>query len=106
MSLTTADGSRSRARSIDLVYRRVLFNDILAHPDACRALVEAYRARTVCMANTFRCKVPHKKAFFAVLTDERFRHLFTPAERELDAAAHSLDAARRGADDGARRPDD
>jgi uncharacterized circularly permuted ATP-grasp superfamily protein len=38
------------------------------------------------MANTFRCKVPHKKAFFAVLTDERFRHLFTPSERELMAA--------------------
>jgi uncharacterized circularly permuted ATP-grasp superfamily protein len=73
-------------RSIDLVYRRALFNDVLAHPDACAPLVQAYRARTVCMANTFRCKVPHKKAFFAVLTDERFRHLFTPSERELMAA--------------------
>jgi len=73
-------------RSIDLVYRRALFNDVLAHPDACAPLVQAYRARTVCMANTFRCKVPHKKAFFAVLTDERFRHLFTASERELMAA--------------------
>ena len=73
-------------RNIDLVYRRALFNDVLAHPDACRPLVEAYRARTVCVANTFRCKIPHKKAFFAVLTDERFRHLFTPSERDLMAA--------------------
>jgi uncharacterized circularly permuted ATP-grasp superfamily protein len=73
-------------RAIDLVYRRALFNDVLAHPDACAPLVEAYRARTVCMANTFRCKVPHKKAFFAVLTDERFQHLFTPGERDLMAA--------------------
>jgi uncharacterized circularly permuted ATP-grasp superfamily protein len=28
------------------------------------------------VANTFRCKLPHKKAFFAVLTDERFDALF------------------------------
>ncbi len=31
----------------------------------------AYRAGAVCVANTFRCKLAHKKAFFAVLTDER-----------------------------------
>ena len=29
--------------------------------------------RAVCMANTLRCKLAHKKAFFAVLTDERER---------------------------------
>ena len=29
-------------RAIDLVYRRVLINDILAHPDDCAALVRAY----------------------------------------------------------------
>jgi uncharacterized circularly permuted ATP-grasp superfamily protein len=84
----TYDGGRLMAggRRIDLVYRRALFNDVLAHPEVCAPLVEAYRARTVCMANTFRCKVPHKKAFFAVLTDERFRQLFTPDERDLMAA--------------------
>ncbi len=84
----TYDGGRLMAggRTIDLVYRRALFNDVLAHPEVCAPLVEAYRARTVCMANTFRCKVPHKKAFFAVLTDERFRQLFTPDERDLMAA--------------------
>ena len=54
---------------IDLVYRRVLINDILERPDDCAALVRAYESRAVCVANTFRCKLPHKKAFFAVLTD-------------------------------------
>jgi hypothetical protein len=34
------------------------------------------------MANTFRCKLAHKKAFFAVLTDERNAHLFSAADRE------------------------
>ena len=56
----TADG-----QAIDLVYRRVLINDILSRADDCRALTDAYAARAVCVANTFRCKIPHKKAFFA-----------------------------------------
>jgi uncharacterized circularly permuted ATP-grasp superfamily protein len=68
-------------RRIDLVYRRVLLNDILARPAECAALVAAYRARAVCVANTFRCKIPHKKAFFAVLTDDAHASLFTAEER-------------------------
>ncbi len=83
------DGRRLVAdgRPIDLLYRRVLINDILAHPAECQALVDAYRARAVCVANTFRCKIPHKKAFFAVLTDPAWAHLFNPEERAL-AATH------------------
>jgi len=68
---------------IDLVYRRVLINDILARPDECSALVDAYAARDVCVANTLRCKIPHKKAFFAVLTDDRYHALLSPDEREM-----------------------
>jgi uncharacterized circularly permuted ATP-grasp superfamily protein len=77
------DGTALRAAGerIDLVYRRVLINDIVARPAECRALVEAYRTRAVCVANTLRCKIPHKKAFFAVLTDDRFRSLFSAEER-------------------------
>lgn len=79
------DGRRLSAagRPIDLVYRRVLVNDVLARADECRALVDAYAARAVCMANTFRCKIPHKKAFFAVLTDPRWDALLEPEERAL-----------------------
>ena len=68
---------------IDLVYRRVLINDIVARPKECEALVKAYAANAVCVANTFRCKIPHVKAFFAVLTDERNGALFSHQEREL-----------------------
>jgi len=73
-------------RRIDLVYRRVLINDILARPVECAALVDAYRTRACCVANTFRCKIPHKKAFFAVLTDDAHAALFTPEERALFAS--------------------
>ena len=73
----------AEGRPVDLVYRRVLINDILARPDECEALVRAYEARAACVANTFRCKIAHKKAFFAVLTDERHAALFTGAEHAL-----------------------
>ena len=70
-------------REIDLVYRRVLLNDIVSRPAECAALVEAYRARAVCVANTFRCKLPHKKAFFAILTDPEHSGLFAQSERAV-----------------------
>jgi uncharacterized circularly permuted ATP-grasp superfamily protein len=73
----------ANGRRIDLVYRRVLINDIVQRPDDCRALVDAYRAKAVCVANSFRCKIPHKKTFFAVLTDDRREGLFTAEEREV-----------------------
>ncbi len=65
---------------IDLVYRRALINDIVARPDDTRVLVQAYRERLACVANTLRCKIPHKKSFFAVLTDEAHAHRFTADE--------------------------
>jgi hypothetical protein len=71
---------------LDLVYRRVLINDIVARPQECRALVSAYESRTACVANTFRCKLPHKKAFFAVLTDPVNARLFSPLEHAVIAA--------------------
>ena len=72
----TAEGRR-----IDLVYRRVLTNDIVARPEECAALVKACEARAACVANTFQCKLAHKKAFFAVLTDDRNASLFSDRER-------------------------
>jgi uncharacterized circularly permuted ATP-grasp superfamily protein len=70
-------------QKIDLVYRRVLINDIVSRPVECSALVKAYTAGAVCVANNFRCKIPHVKAFFAVLTDEQNGALFSLSEREL-----------------------
>ncbi len=73
----------ANGKKIDLVYRRVLINDILARPAECKALVDAYQANAVCVANNFRCKISHVKAFFAVLTDERNAGIFSFDEREM-----------------------
>jgi uncharacterized circularly permuted ATP-grasp superfamily protein len=79
------DGKRliANGKPIDLLYRRVLMNDIVAKPKECAAIVKAYESGAVCMANNFRCKIPHVKAFFAVLTDERNTKYFSDEEREL-----------------------
>jgi hypothetical protein len=81
------DGKKltAKGKKIDFVYRRVLLNDIVARPKECAALVKAYEAQAVCVANNFRCKIPHVKAFFAVLTDPRNAKLFSGQEREMIA---------------------
>lgn len=76
---------RGMGRKIDLLYRRVLINDMTAHPAECEAIVRACEAKAVCMANSFRCKIPHKKAFFAVLTDPRHAGMFNRREHEVIA---------------------
>lgn len=70
---------------IDIVYKRLLVNEYLPIMDEHPALLEAYRARAVCMVNSFRSKMIHKKALFAVLTDARYASLFDAEEREAIA---------------------
>lgn len=79
------DGKRlaAKGKTIEFLYRRVLINDIVARPVECEALVKAYTSQSVCVANNFRCKIPHVKAFFAVLTDEKNANYFSNEERAL-----------------------
>ena len=66
---------------IDIVYKRLLVNEYLPLMAEFPALLDAYRAGAICMVNSFRSKLIHKKALFAVLTNERYAHLFTEEER-------------------------
>jgi uncharacterized circularly permuted ATP-grasp superfamily protein len=65
---------------IDIVYKRLLVNEYLPVMDQYPALLNAYRARAICMVNSFRSKLIHKKALFAVLTDARYASLFAASE--------------------------
>jgi uncharacterized circularly permuted ATP-grasp superfamily protein len=67
---------------IDIVYKRLLVNEYLPIIADAPALLDAYRAGAVCMVNSFRSKLVHKKAIFAVLTNQKHSHLFSAAERE------------------------
>lgn len=68
---------------IDVVYKRLLVNEYLPVMDSAPALVDAYRAGAVCMVNSFRAKLVHKKTLFALLTDASFAHLFAQEERAV-----------------------
>ncbi|HEX5702370.1 MAG TPA: hypothetical protein VFX97_04035 [Pyrinomonadaceae bacterium] len=71
---------------IDIVYKRLLVNEYLPIMNKHPALLDAYRAGAICMVNSFRSKVIHKKALFAVLTDARYARLFSAEEREAISA--------------------
>jgi uncharacterized circularly permuted ATP-grasp superfamily protein len=72
------DGKRLsfKGLEIDIVYKRLLVNEYLPIMDEYPALLNGYRDGVVCLVNSFRSKLVHKKAIFAVLTNERYKHLF------------------------------
>ncbi len=71
-----ADGER-----VHLVYRRVLTSELLARPHFAKPLVDAYLKGAAVVVNSFRAKILHKKMSLALLSDDRYRRLYTPAQR-------------------------
>jgi len=68
---------------IDILYKRVVIHEFLTRCDSEHPLVRAYRDNRVCMANSFRTKIAHKKAGFAVLSDAAHAHLFRSEEIDV-----------------------
>ncbi len=67
---------------IDVVYRRLGVQEFLIRFDLSHPLVAAYRDRAVCVVNSFRSELAHKKAMFGLLTDETVTAKFPAAERK------------------------
>jgi hypothetical protein len=76
------DGKRlsTKGIAIDIVYKRLLVNEYVPIINDHPALLNAYAAGAICMVNSFRSKLVHKKAVFAVLTNERYEYLFNQDE--------------------------
>jgi glutathionylspermidine synthase len=68
---------------IDLFFKRVLGSELIERKDECRAVFEAYENGAICMINSFRCKIFHKKMIFGLLTDEQNHPYFTPQEIQM-----------------------
>lgn len=68
---------------IDILYKRVIIHEFLERCDEDHPLARAYADGRLCMANSFRTKIAHKKAAFAVLSDPHYAHLFTSDELEV-----------------------
>jgi hypothetical protein len=66
----------------DLIYKRVLVSELVERGGLDHPVVRAVLEGAACMVNPFRCKLLHKKASLAVLSDERNAALFTGPELE------------------------
>jgi uncharacterized circularly permuted ATP-grasp superfamily protein len=67
---------------VTLLYKRVLIDELVTREGLDSPVVRAVRDGAVCMVNPFRCKLLHKKASLAVVSDEAQVPLLTPAQRE------------------------
>jgi len=65
---------------ITLIYKRVLISELVARGGFEHPVMRAVLDGAVCMVNPFRCKILHKKASLAVLSDERNADLFNMDE--------------------------
>lgn len=74
-------------REATLIYKRVLIDELVREQGLDSPTVRAVRAGAVCMINPFRCKMLHKKASLAVVSDERQAGLLT-AEQRAAVEAH------------------
>jgi len=66
---------------VDLIYKRVLITELVDRCGLQHDVVRAVRERAVCMVDGFRCKILHKKASLAVLSDDANSAMFSDAER-------------------------
>lgn len=73
-------------RPVTLIYKRVLIDELVTREGLDSPVVRAVRDGAVCMVNPFRCKLLHKKASLAVVSDERQAGLLTEAQRAAVAA--------------------
>jgi glutathionylspermidine synthase len=68
---------------IDLIYKRVLAQELYERMGAANPIFQAIRDHAVCMANSFQALLLYKKSSLAFLSDETNHHLFN--SREIEA---------------------
>jgi len=73
---------RANGFDIDLIYRRVSVMEFLLRFNLSHPLLQAYRDRKVCVVNSFRSELSHKKAMFALLTEDHLTAAFPVHERK------------------------
>lgn len=67
---------------IQLIYRRISAQEFLMRFTLDHPLVQAYREHDVCIVNSFRSELSHKKAMFSLLTDDSLTAKFPANERK------------------------
>ena len=73
---------RAGTFEINLIYRRISVQEFLVKFDLSHPLVGAYRDHAVCMVNSFRSELSHKRSMFGLLTDDEVTAKFPQVERK------------------------
>lgn len=71
---------------VTLLYKRVLLHELAERGGVDHPVFRAVRDGKVCMVNPPRCKILHKKASLAALTDEQNAHLLTADQQQAVAS--------------------
>jgi hypothetical protein len=61
---------RAAGFEIDIVFRRLSTRELVVRFDLSHPLLLAYRDGAVCLVNSFRSEISHRRALFGLLTDE------------------------------------
>lgn len=80
----TWDGTHCRSEDgtkIDLIYRRAVTSDILAHFDEVGDFLDAVRADAVCLLGDFRTQIVHNKILFKLLYRQETLRLLSKEEQ-------------------------
>lgn len=68
---------------IHLLYRRVIFDELLERLDEVQDFIKAYRDRAVCVVNPLRARLASTKALLSILTNPEYDHFFTESENKV-----------------------
>lgn len=68
---------------IDLIYRRVIFSELLEKLRDVTDFIKAYRERAVCVVNPLRSRLASSKALLSILTNPGYDHLFSAQENQI-----------------------
>ncbi len=68
---------------IDLLYRRVIFDELLEKIRDVNDFLKAYKDRAVCVVNPLSSRLAATKALLSILTNPGYDHLFSAKENEI-----------------------
>ncbi len=81
---TIAHGkAMANGREVHLIYKRVITRELIARWGEVENFIEVIREGLVCCCNSFRSFIVGNKKVLAVITDPRFRSIFTKRENQL-----------------------
>lgn len=68
---------------IHIIYRRLIFDELIERLDEVGDMIHAYRDRAVCMVNPLRSRLATSKALLSILTNPEYDHFFTENENKI-----------------------